>query len=133
MSNPNTPRPLPHLPGRNTDASRPPTPSSPRSTPTSPTAAPHPPQPRIIRDLLKRLDDADLEEFIQQDPVLNTPAASAVLGLSPSRLEKWRQRGQGPAYVLYDSDIRYEFSELVAFKAAHRVRPNRRPTAGRRG
>ena len=33
------------------------------------------------------------------DELLSTPAAAALLGLSPRTLEGWRRTGEGPAFV----------------------------------
>jgi len=85
-----------------------------------------------VRSRLRRLAPAEPYEVEIDDPVFNTEDAARILGVRPSRLEKWRQRGVGPEYLQYDKDgIRYELSSLVAFKASRRVRPSRQPHPGR--
>jgi len=62
-----------------------------------------------------------------------TRDAAAFLGVPADRLMKWRQRGQGPDYLVYeDGAIRYEFSALIVYKASRRVRPTRQPRPRRR-
>lgn len=58
------------------------------------------------------------------NPILNECGAAALLGLSPERLKKWRQRDQGPDYLQYGpaGAVRYELDTLMAFRAAHRVK-----------
>ena len=87
------------------------------------------PAPTIedIRSRLAKLGPAEPIEFYIDDPVFNTEDAARILGVKKSRMEKWRQRGQGPQYLRYDSDgFFYDLSSLVAFKAERRVRPPRR-------
>ena len=96
---------------------------------------PSPPSLQIaeIPYRLKRLEPTEPAKVINEDPVLDTLDAAAYLGLLPSRLEKWRQRDEGPIYLRYEDDsVRYELSELVVFRTAHRVRPTRQPHPGRR-
>ena len=83
---------------------------------------------------LRELEPAEPPLVVVDDPVFNTRDAAQILGLKADRLMKWRQRGQGPDYLQYEQsgDIRYELSALIAFKAAHRVRPSRQPHPGRR-
>lgn len=66
---------------------------------------------------------------INPDPVVDVRKAAIILGISQDLLEKWRQRGQGPAYIQFEGPggpVRYELSELEAYKAAHRFRPRGR-------
>jgi hypothetical protein len=95
-----------------------------------------PPAPNVtqIPLQLKRLEPAEAEAFIDDDPVFDTIDAAAILGLTAARLIKWRQRKQGPDYLQYAQNgyVRYELSALIAFKAAHRVRASRQPRAGKR-
>lgn len=113
-----------------------PTPKAKTSTATPPVQAhlpqtakiPNPPSLLIaeIPYRLKRLEPVDPAKIINEDPVLDTLDAAAYLGVLPSRLQKWRKRDEGPTYLNYEGGyIRYELSELVVFRAAHRVRPSR--------
>lgn len=94
------------------------------------------PSPKItqIPLRLRELEPREPPLVVVDDPVFRTVDAAVILDVTPDRLEKWRQRGQGPRYLQYEEDgpVRYELSELIAFKAAHRVRPSRQPRAGRR-
>ncbi len=80
------------------------------------------------------LELVEPEKFINDDPVFNTADAAAILSVTADRMVKWRYREQGPAYLRYEANghVRYELSELIRFKAAHRVRPARQPRIGRR-
>lgn len=103
-------------------------------------ARPYPPASGIrisdsadIQSRLRQLAETEPLELMIDDPVFNTEDAARILGLKASRLEKWRQRGQGPDYLFYDKDgVRYELSALVKFKASRRVRPTRQPHPGKR-
>lgn len=92
------------------------------------------PKPPEIPERPMQLEPDEPPVFINPDPVFNTPDAATILGVEPSRLEKWRQRGQGPDYLQYEKhgSVRYELSALIAFKAAHRIRASRQPRGGRR-
>jgi hypothetical protein len=87
-----------------------------------------------IPNRLKRLEPAEPDEILFEDPVFDTPNAAVILGVTVDRLIKWRERRQGPDYLRYEQNgpVRYEYSSLLAFKAAHRVRPSRQPNPGRR-
>lgn len=66
---------------------------------------------------------------INPDPVVDVRKAAIILGISQDLLEKWRQRGQGPAYIQFEGlggPIRYELGELEAYKASHRIKPSPR-------
>ena len=43
---------------------------------------------------------------------LNTPQASAFLGLSEATLCKWRVRGTGPGFVKFGGSVRYSLAAL---------------------
>jgi hypothetical protein len=82
---------------------------------------------------LKRLEPTEPPAIINEDPVFDTLDAAAYLGVLPSRLQKWRQRDQGPDYLRYPgNDIRYELSSLAIYRVARRVRPSSQPNPGRR-
>jgi len=119
------------LKARAANRTNPPKPQPPQPAPEAPA-----PDPKILH-IPERLRDREplvAKSFIDDDPVFKTGDTARILGVEPSRLEKWRQRDQGPDYLQYEKSgsVRYEFSALVAFKAAHRVRPSRRPHPGRR-
>ena len=52
---------------------------------------------------------ADLERL------LTTAAAAALVGVSPSTLNKLRVHGGGPVYVKIQRSVRYERSALIAY------------------
>lgn len=50
--------------------------------------------------------------------LLSTKEAAVYLSLCPSTLEKWRCRGEGPAYLkLGTRTVRYRITALEAFKS----------------
>jgi hypothetical protein len=105
-----------------------------KPNPPEPTPAKSRPVPKVtpIPYRLRKLEPIDPAEIINDDPVFKTPDAARILGVRVDRLEKWRQRGQGPDYLRYDRfDIRYELSALIQYKAAHRVRSSRQPGLGK--
>jgi hypothetical protein len=95
-----------------------------------------PPAPEItsVPSRLMRLEPDEPDALINDDPVVDTVDAATILGVAPDRLIKWRQRNQGPDYLQYEQNghVRYEFSALTAFKAAHRIRASRQPRPGKR-
>jgi hypothetical protein len=109
-------------------------PAQPQSTSPAPSPTTPVPNTTQIPLQLKSLEPAEPEVFINDDPVFETIDAAAILGVTADRLVKWRQREQGPDYLQYaqNGHVRYELSSLIAFKAAHRVRPSRQPKAGKR-
>jgi len=112
----------------NTDNPTKPQPNQPVTEPVAPTT-----RVAEIPNRLRRLEPAEPIEVAEDDPVFDTLDAAIVLGIRPSRLEKWRQRDQGPDYLWYDDDYpRYELSSLIQFKAAHRIRPSRQAHPGKR-
>ena len=111
-------------------------PAKPQPTqPSTATDAPTPKQVAEISSRIRELEPAVPPLIAADDPVFNTPDAAQILGVRADRLIKWRQRRQGPEYLQYEhrGPVRYELSALIAFKAAHRVRPSRQPHPGRRG
>jgi hypothetical protein len=74
---------------------------------------------------LVRLEPQQPLTVIDSNPVFGTEDAARILGASEDRLKKWRQRDQGPDYIQYETGgaVRYELSALMAFRAAHRVKP----------
>lgn len=65
---------------------------------------------------------------IDDNPLFCTGGASRILGVSEDCLKKWRQRDQGPDYIQYGENgpVRYPLNELMAYRAAHTVRPSRK-------
>ncbi len=53
-------------------------------------------------------------------PALDERAAAERLGVKPSTLRAWRQRGQGPAFVRLGRAIRYLPQDLAAFLLRNR-------------
>jgi hypothetical protein len=67
---------------------------------------------------------------INDDPVFDARDAAVILGVSQDLLEKWRQRRHGPTYFQYEGPggpVRYQLSDLQAYKAVYRVVPTSRP------
>lgn len=111
-------------------------PAQPQPTqPSTATDTPTSTQVAEIPSRIRELEPAAPPLVAIDDPVFNTPDAAQILGVTADRLIKWRQRRQGPEYLQYEhrGPVRYELSALIAFKAAHRVRPSRQPHPGRRG
>jgi hypothetical protein len=108
--------------------------TNPQPTKPTPEASTSSPTITQIPLLIRGLEPPERHCVATEDPVFDTPQAAQILGLKVDRLTKWRQRGQGPEYLKYESNrsVRYELSSLVQFKAAHRVRPSRQPHPGRR-
>lgn len=104
--------------------------------PPQPNSDQTPPPPRVsqVPERLRSLEPADPPIITIEDPVFNTRDAATILGVKPDRLEKWRQRDQGPDYLQYEDYgyVRYENSALKEFKSRHRIRPSRRPRRERR-
>jgi Helix-turn-helix domain len=57
--------------------------------------------------------------------LLDTEAASALLGCSPAALAKFRTERRGPAYVRVGKLIRYRRQDLVRWVRSQRVSPER--------
>jgi len=56
------------------------------------------------------------------DELLTDDDAAALLRLSPSTLEGWRRRGEGPRFLkLGHRSVRYRLRDLVAWAEAHAV------------
>jgi hypothetical protein len=66
---------------------------------------------------------------INDNPVFNVNAAGRILGVSAERLDKWRQRNQGPDFIQYgkNGSVRYPLSALMAYRAAHTVKVGSKP------
>lgn len=92
------------------------------------------PEVTPVSERLRTLEPADPPLITILDPVFNTADAATILGVTPDRLEKWRQRAKGPNYLQYEryGHVRYELNALNAFKASHRIRPSRERRGGRR-
>ena len=43
-------------------------------------------------------------------------------------MKKWRQRGEGPAYVQYEQcgTVRYGLKDLLKFRAEHTITPGKK-------
>lgn len=109
-------------------------PPKPQSSPAAPDTTTPGQDVTTVPSRFRDLEPAEPPLAVIDDPVFNTPDAALILGVTADRLMKWRQRRQGPAYLQYEPNgpVRYELSALIEFKAAHRVRPSRRPHPGRR-
>lgn len=83
---------------------------------------------------LVRLEGSDRRSVYNDVPVFDVWDAARILGVSQDLLEKWRQRGQGPAYYQYEGPrgpVRHLAHELRAYQEAHLVRPLCQPQARR--
>ena len=47
--------------------------------------------------------------------------AAAILGVSRKSMQNWRWRGVGPTFHRFETAIRYELGELLAYAAERRV------------
>ncbi|MBI3505497.1 MAG: helix-turn-helix domain-containing protein [Proteobacteria bacterium] len=57
------------------------------------------------------------------DPLYDTLAASAYLGVRDRTLESWRFQGRGPVFHVIGRSIRYKLSDLNAYLNSGRVDP----------
>lgn len=70
------------------------------------------------------LADAVNENIPTAEPPLRDTDAARILGVSPSALRSWRQRGRGPRFMSYQGGaVRYLRADLEAFMASCRVSP----------
>ena len=46
------------------------------------------------------------------EPIFDTAAAAALLGLKPSTLEAWRYRGEGPLFVKCGARVIYRLRDI---------------------
>ena len=65
-----------------------------------------------------------------QGQLLNTEAASALLGCTPAALVKFRTERRGPPYVKVGRLIRYRRLDLVRWIRSQRVSPDQAPRIG---
>ena len=71
-----------------------------------------------------------MPENLIDDPKLDTTRAAAHVGCSPRTLEKWRQTGEGPAFLKLGRSVVYVQSDLDRWLAACRHRQgSRRPSS----
>ena len=90
-----------------------------------------PPADNRVRIVLPRqlyVEPADLEKFVNDDPMFGSLGAAIILGISLDLVKKWRQRGEGPEYYQFGNrgPVLYSLSMLNAFKAAHLVTPRKK-------
>lgn len=57
------------------------------------------------------------------DPAMATPEAARYLGYSSAELRKRRRGGRGPRFIRHMRSVRYKFSDLQAWEAAHAIEP----------
>ena len=90
---------------------------------STPTSTPN----RVLLPRHLYVEPADLQKYLNDDPLFGTRGASILLGVSLDLVKKWRQRGQGPAYYQFEEGgpILYSLNSLNAYKAAHLVTPKR--------
>jgi hypothetical protein len=118
LSNPRTDPAATAQPRSTIPPSRPVAGSKPSSL-TEPTAPRH----TEIPERYMRLEPNLPLSCVNDDPVFDARDAGKIVGVSVELLKKWRQRNNGPDYIQYykNGPVRYEFSVLMAFRAAHRV------------
>jgi hypothetical protein len=63
---------------------------------------------------------------ITEKTTLDQNAAAEFLGLSPRRLENWRQQRRGPKFSYSRRCVRYKVADLVAWQSAHAVETGER-------
>jgi hypothetical protein len=85
---------------------------------------------RPVRTVLPRhlyVEPADLEKYLNDDPLVGSLGAAIILGISLDLLKKWRQRGKGPEYYQYEErgPVLYGVRALNAFKTAHLIAPRK--------
>ncbi len=82
------------------------------------------PQRGVVPGIYLTLEKLPLSVF-DDNPVFNEFGAAKLVGVSAEVLKKWRQRNMGPDYIQYGAagPVRYELSALMAFRAAHKVKP----------
>lgn len=51
-------------------------------------------------------------------PLVTTPRAAELLGVSPKTVEDWRLKGRGPRFIRLGKAIRYSMKDLEDFVAA---------------
>jgi hypothetical protein len=71
---------------------------------------------------------ADLQKFINDDPMFGSRGAAVILGVSLDLVKQWRRRGEGPEYYQFGErgPILYSLRALNEFKAAHLVIPTKK-------
>jgi hypothetical protein len=75
------------------------------------------------------------KQDIQDDQLVDTIFAATYLGVNPSVLRTWRQRGIGPAYIFICPHgktrtlVRYRLSDLQSSHSQIRIETNRLPLA----
>ena len=68
-----------------------------------------------------------------EPPLLNTPQAAEILGISPKTLAKWRFTGEGPEFCrLGRRRVVYRLDDLFSFVEAGRRRSTSDPGSGGR-
>lgn len=60
--------------------------------------------------------------MVSEDRLLSESEASTFLGVSPSTLNAWRVRRQGPAFVKLGRRVLYKPADLTAFVDGQRKR-----------
>jgi len=83
---------------------------------------------RLVLPRVLYVEPADLEKFLNDDPLFGTRGAAIILGVSVDLVKKWRQRDQGPDYYQFEEGgpILYSLTALNAYKAAHLVVTSRK-------
>lgn len=61
----------------------------------------------------------------EEDRLLTTDEAAGILGCSPAWLERGRCYGYGPKFRKIRRLVRYLRSEVIEFRDAHIIHPNR--------
>jgi hypothetical protein len=78
---------------------------------------------RLVLPRVLYVEPADLEKYVNDDPLFGTRGAAIILGVSVDLIKKWRERGQGPDYYQFEQSgpVRYSLKALNAYKAAHLI------------
>lgn len=85
---------------------------------------------RIVLPRHLYVEPADMEKYLNHDPLVGTRGAAIILGVSSDLLNRWRQRCKGPDYYQYEEagPVLYSVRTLNAFKAANLVIPRKKRT-----
>lgn len=68
-----------------------------------------------------------MESYPNDDTLFETPAAARYIGSSVPTLVRWRQIGEGPAFIKSGRAVKYRKSALDRYLDDCTRRPHRRP------
>jgi predicted DNA-binding transcriptional regulator AlpA len=65
-------------------------------------------------------------DTLDQDRLVDTKEAAAMLSKHPAVLADWRHQGRGPKYVKFGRSVRYRVGDLRTWITDHTVEPAKR-------